>query len=297
MDQMPQPPNMEIPLFGDTSPPTRSRRGAIFAILAAVVLAVGGVLFALASTGDDVAAPTTTPSSATAEPVAEPSPTQNLKAKGRAFEVVLRWSPPAIQMEDARYEIRRNGTFVGYVVPPARRFTDGDVIPGKKYTYAVRVEAPVGTFSDSVAIRVSTPVPPLGEARVAGTFDVRSEFVSKYGYGDYATPGFGWRFRPKCPTGSCGLSLRDINLEDLTLTLKREGGMYSGSFSGRIGLQCGGTSTVSTGTIELSVAAARVIGSEWRATRLTGALTHRESSQLGCRSSGATLRLRARLYR
>lgn len=295
MDQLPEPPNVEMP-FGETSPPGRSRRRVIVAILAALVLAVAGVLVALAD--ENVAAPTSTPSSPTDEPVADaPLPPRHLKARGRAFEVALRWTAPTIRVAEARYEIRRNGVFVGYVDPPARRFTDDDVIPGKKYTYAVRVEAPVGTFSESVVVRISTPLPPLAEARVAGVFDVRSEFVSKYGYGEYVAPGFGWRFRPGCPSGSCEVSLRDINVEDLTLTLKRDGATYSGSFSGNIGLECSGTPTVSTGTIQLRVEAARVIGSEWRATRLTGTLTHRESSQLGCRSSGATLTLRARIYR
>jgi hypothetical protein len=49
--------------------------------------------------------------------------------------------------------------------------------------------------------------------------------------------------------------------------------------------------------IEFKVVAARVIGQEWRATRIVGTLDQSEPVQPGCTSSSASHSLRARLVR
>jgi hypothetical protein len=42
---------------------------------------------------------------------------------------------------------------------------------------------------------------------------------------------------------------------------------------------------------------AKVLGREWRATRLVGTMRHSEAEQLGCNASGATLALNGKLVR
>ncbi|MGH3024149.1 MAG: hypothetical protein ACRDNI_10880 [Gaiellaceae bacterium] len=89
--------------------------------------------------------------------------------------------------------------------------------------------------------------------------------------------------------------MRGINDSSIRARLERSGATYRGSYSGRFGLQCGGTPANSRATFELEVAAARVLRGDWRAVRLTGTLSHSEAAQLGCRASEATFALRGRL--
>ena len=78
------------------------------------------------------------------------------------------------------------------------------------------------------------------------------------------------------------------------MVFKRKGGTYTAPLTGRL-FVCGGTPVTSNGTVELRVKMAKVLGREWRATRLVGTMRHSEAEQLGCRSSGATLALNGRL--
>lgn len=276
--------------------PHRRSRWLISVLLLALVIAT--VLVALASADDDPAIDRSVVGSPTPTTIEEPpAPIEELQGRARPYRVTVAWSAPTTLPHDGRYEVRRDGTFVAYVDPPAHRLVDDDVVPGETYRYEIRVEAEAGVFSEPASVRVETPLPLLAEARLQGTFDVRSRFTSKSGYGEYEAPGFGWRFRPKCGEGTCDASVQDILRSELHLVLDRTGGTYRGSYTGRFGLECGGTETISSVTIELRVTKARVIDGAWRATRLTGTLTHRESTQLGCRSSSAALGLRAKLYR
>jgi hypothetical protein len=285
------------PLPSDPAPPPRRRSWIVIAGASlAIVLVVGGVLVALAQR--DETAPQRAAES-DENPVADEVPLippRDLEGKARPSKVALSWLGPASWVEEARYEIRRNDTFIGYVDPPRKRFIDDEVAPGTDYTYEVRVEGPDGTFSDAVSVELSTPLPPLAEARVEGTFDVRSKITDETGYGDYTAPGFGWTLRPACGSGPCGFTLRDIVRDDLKLSLTRQKLTYTGTFSERFEIQCEGTGVISNGTVVLRVAKARVLDGEWRATRLTGTLSHQEAAQLGCRSSSATLSLTATLY-
>lgn len=288
----PQPLGMDAP----GGRPTRSRW--LLVAIVAVVIALGavGLTAVVAGDGDgpgDLAIPT----SQTPSPPAELSAAQDLDAKARPYRVVLTWATPSTLPERAHYEVRRDDTHVGDVDPPTHRFVDDDVVPGERYRYEVRVVTSDGTFSDPAVVRVRTPLPPIVEARLQGTFDVKSRFTAKSGYGNYDAPGFGWRFRPKCGDGPCDVALADILHDELRITLRRSGGTYRGTYTGKFTLACGNTDIVSSVTLELRVATASVIDGSWRATRLAGTLSQRESSQLGCSSSSATLALTAKLYR
>ena len=282
---------------GDPLKPEKSRtRFAIVGVLVAAALIVGGIVAAIAAGGDDdpAAASPQVSDSPSPEAVA-PIPPASLKAKAKPFVVMLTWTGPLPTDPLDRYEVQRNGAFIGYATPAERKYRDTSALPGKRYRYQLRVETEGGVFSDPVRVRIKTPIPPLVQARVDGTFDARTSFNSKVGYGDYTAPTFGWEFTPICPTGPCAVRLRDSFYDDLRIKLNRNGATYTGSFSGKIGLQCQGTPSTSTGSITLRVARARVVGGEWRATLLEGTMTHQEAAQLGCRSGSANLSVRARL--
>jgi hypothetical protein len=300
---MEQPPTVEPAAFppapggaDDPLKPEKSRtRLAIVGVLVVATLIVGGIVAAIATGGRDDQAEASPPVSDSPSPEAvAPTPPASLKARAKPFVVVLTWTGPLPDDPLDRYEVHRNGTFIGYATPAERKYRDTSALPGKRYRYEVRVETEDGVFSDPVRVRIKTPIPPLVQARVEGTFDARTSFNSKVGYGDYTAPTFGWELTPVCASGPCAVRLRDSFYDDLRIKLNRSGGSYAGSFSGQIGLQCQGTPSTSTGSITLRVAKARVVDGEWRATLLEGTMTHQEAAQLGCRSGSANLSVRAR---
>ena len=301
---MEQPPTVEPTVFPSPTPPgaddplkpdRRRSRVGIVGVLVAASLIVGGIVFAIARGGEDEQAEAAPKVSDSPSPeVVEPVPPTSLKARAKPFVVVLTWTGPVPTDPLDRLEVQRNGTFIGYATFGERKYRDTSALPGKRYRYELRVETQDGVFSDPVRARVRTPVPPLLQARVEGTFDARTSFTSKVGYGDYVAPTFGWEFTPVCTSGPCSVRLRDSFYDDLRIKLNRSGASYAGSFTGKIGLQCQGTPSTSTGSITLRVSKARVVDGEWRATLLEGTMNHQEAAQLGCRSGSASLRVRAR---
>lgn len=301
---MEQPPTVEPQVLppapggaDDPLKPEKNRtRLAIVGVLVAAALIVGGIVAAIAAGGGDdpAAAPPQVSDSPSPEAV-EPVPPTSLDARAKPFVVVLTWTGPVPTDPLDRLEIQRNGAFIGYATFGERKYRDTSALPGKRYRYELRVETQDGVFSDPVRVRVRTPVPPLLQARVEGTFDARTSFTSKVGYGDYVAPTFGWEFTPVCASGPCDVRLRDSFYDDLRIKLNRTGASYAGSFAGQIGLQCQGTPSTSTGSITLRVSKARVVAGEWRATLLEGTMNHQEAAQLGCRSGSANLSVRARL--
>ena len=303
MGQVPsvEPPPPRTP-FAASGPPTERpprRTAPIVAVLAIVVaLVVGAIAVAVSAGGERVQNDVGQPGGAESGPSPEvvvPPPPGTLEAKTSPFEVLLTWSGPAPDDPLDRYEIRRDDVFVGYVSPPLRRFTDLDVVPGERYVYEVRVETTEGAYSDAAKLRARTPVPPLKEARLQGTFDVRTTFVSKTGYGDYAAPTFGWKLSPTCESGPCSAKVRDNGWDELRFTLVRDGRTYEASFTGRAHLECLDTPSTTTISIAVHVAKARVLDAEWRATKLTGTVRHSEVAQLGCVPASATLSMNATL--
>ena len=305
----------QVPSVEPPPPPTRSaasgppterpprRTAPVVAILAIVVALVVGAIAVAVSAGGDRAQDDVSPpgdadggSGPSPEVVVPPTP-GTLEAKTSPFLVLLTWSGPVPDDPLDRYEIRRDDVFIGSLLSSLRRFTDRDVVPGERYVYEVRVETTEGAYSDAAKLRVRTPVPPLKEARVQGTFDVRATFVSKTGYGDYPAPTFGWKLSPTCGSGPCSVEVRDNRWDELRFTLARDGGTYEASFTGRGYLECRGTPGTSTISISVHVAKAKVIGGAWRATKLSGTFRHSEVAQLGCGSSSATLSVNATLVR
>jgi hypothetical protein len=267
----------------------------LVALPVAAIVLVAAVVFLIANADEEPvrAAPAAPSPSSSATPVPLIAP-QDVKARARPFKVTLTWTHPNPYENDG-FEIRRNGEWIGSVEKGATRFVDDDPVIGKERTYEITATTDDGRLSEPVSIDVTTPLPPLTEARVAGTFDVRGEVISSYHIDDYDHASYGWRFTPSCVTRACGGRLHD-EVNDITMVVKRTGGTYTAPFTGRL-LVCNGTPVTSNGTVELHVKKARLIRGEWRAIRLIGTMRHSEAQQLGCNASGATLDLNGKLVR
>jgi hypothetical protein len=137
--------------------------------------------------------------------------------------------------------------------------------------------------------------PPLREARLAGSFTIRTRIVAKSGYGTYVAPIFRWRFTPVCGNGACDVRWRDLHDGSIHGRLAREGARYRGSYTGYFYMECSGAHVTSTLALGLRVVKVRMLGDDWRATRLVGSVRQREGAQLGCHSSEARLAVHARL--
>lgn len=139
--------------------------------------------------------------------------------------------------------------------------------------------------------------PPLREARLVGSFTVRTRILTKSGYGTYVAPIFGWRFRPVCRENACNVRWRDLHDRSIHSKLARHGVRYRGSYAGYFYMECSSARVTSSLGLRLKVVKARMLGNEWRATRVVGSVHQREETQLGCHSSEARLALQGRLRR
>lgn len=308
MDRSPEPPSpvaspadditLVLPeptqLIGPASPPPpRRSRLRLAALIAGIVIAGAGVAVALVlSQGDrDVStvAEATTPSPSPSPTILAPA---GLTAEAGAFSVELRWTQPLGGGTEIRgFNVYRDGVFTGFVTQANTTFTDEEVAPGKDYTYEVAALGS-GLLSEKVSVPVKTTIPPLGQARLGGIYNVRLKDTFHSGF-DTFSGGYtdGWRFRPRCATGSCDVVWINMNDRDLRARFTRKGRTYRGSDSGPFNVNCGSTTVVSTVTIELRVVRARAINGEWVATRLKGTMEQTEASQLGCVFSRATYAL------
>jgi hypothetical protein len=163
---------------------------------------------------------------------------------------------------------------------------------------------PTGTrdTTTTAAAQVATSAeppgpPPVREARLAGSFTVRTRILAKSGYGTYIAPIFGWRFTPVCANGACDVRWRDLHDRRIHGVLSRHGGRYRGSYTGYFYMDCSGSRVTSALRLGLRVAKARMLGDDWRATRLVGSVRQREGAQLGCHGSSARLAVHARVRR
>lgn len=262
---------------------------------AAVVIAVVFVVTACMGEGEGdagtegssvaLASPTTT-----TDRVLPPS---DFVARATPFRVVLTWASPPEEVET--YAIYRDGFALTRDLPGSETsFSDDTATPGAAYTYEIQAHAGRSN-SDRVAVGVETLLPPLKAARLAGDFAINVRILSQSGYGEYTPSTYGWRFRPRCKEGACNVVWRDLHERRIRATLQRRGARYQGSYTGFFWIECGGARSTSSVTLDLRVTMARVIGNEWRATRVRGTLHQSESSQLGCGSSEAAVAVRGRL--
>jgi hypothetical protein len=168
---------------------------------------------------------------------------------------------------------------------------DGAATPGGTRDTTTTGAAQVSTSAEPQEPR------PLREARLAGSFTVRTRIVAQTGYGTYVAPIFGWRLTPLCGERACDVRWHDLHDRSIHGVLSRHGARYRGSYTGYFYMDCSGAHVTSALRLRLRVVKARMLGDDWRATRLVGSIRQREGTQLGCHGSEARLAVHAHLRR
>lgn len=279
--------------------PDRGRGGKVWVALAVAVIplvvSVGLAAMRGSDPTDEAGARASDPASAspTVDPLRAP---RSAKAAASAFEVVVTWKPSPGRAPDT-YAVFRDGEIIAHVPSTPFRVVDTGLVPMTRYTYWIVADDAEGSKGPPAVVRVTTEAGTPAEARLSGTFDVSLETTSRYGYGDDPVDEWsaGMRFVPDCKGGPCDVEARDIHGGFPMITLTRDGAVYTGSGSGRIGVTCGGTEVTSSLRYQIRVTAGKTVGGVWRATKFTGTLSQSEPTQLGCRASGSTSSLQGRL--
>jgi hypothetical protein len=285
---LPASPNAAIgPTPAGGSP--RRRRWPLIAIVAgAVLLVLGGIGAVVASSGDSSAAasPSAPAPSPSTPPPGRPS---NVHAAAGAFQVKLTWHASDEGSPPIRYDIRRNGDFVGQAKGSATSFTDNDPVPGERYRYTVTA---VGADQQHAvaSVAVATEGAPPGTAALVGTFNVRLHNTANSGFVSFGSSNVnnGWRFTPQCDKPPCTTQMRNINSKKMIVTLKQDGGSYSGSTSVPGLVTCQGHDVTASVTVTIHATQADGVHDSWQVTKFAGTMSQYASAQLGCTSSSAS---------
>jgi hypothetical protein len=268
-----------------SAPPGRRSRWPIVLIVVGAVAVVLAALFATNASSDSPS-PSAAAPSPTVAPPGEPS---NLHAAAGAFQVTIRWHAGSSGSSPTRYDIRRNGDFVGQANASATSFTDKDPVPGTHYTYTVSA---VGADEQrsTASVSVTTKAAPPGTAALVGTFNVHLHNTSNSGFSSFGKTDFnnGWRFQPQCKQPPCNTQLRNINAKKMIVSLKQNGGSYSGSTSVPGLVTCQGHDVTTSVTVTIHMTRADAVRDAWQVTKFTGTMSQSASAQLGCTSSSAS---------
>lgn len=209
----------------------------------------------------------------------------------KPVQVQLVWSASGDISEISVY---RNGTFRKQLSSAVATYRD-QVRPNTRYTYTVVAEAENGA-SHRRSIKFRTRgLPPVGRARLAGTWRVRE----RYAFEDYIEAERGdvvfsrYYFSPKCPSGACDTSVMLWGMPRLRFGLRQGGPRYRGGTTALYN-RCDGVQVPTTFKIELRVTRGRYIAGKWRASQFRGTLERRWASG-GCAGLGSIERLWGRL--
>lgn len=262
----------------------------------ALALGVAGCLGACTSGGgsSEGADETTTQRQASGgeQPTQVPAPA-DVAAAAAPFRVVLTWSLPAGGSAE-RFGLFRDSEPLATVSGSVTTFEDTSTLPGEEYAYEIEAQAG-DVVSERVLVTAKTPMPPLRNARLAGSFNVKGKVVSRSGYGSYEKPVLGWTFKPQCVEGACDVMWRDLHMKRVRSRLNQRGARYHGTYTGPYLIECSGTPSTSSVTLDVRVKTARVVQGKWRATSIVGTMAHSEVAQLGCAAAQARLTIRGRL--
>ena len=284
-----------VPLVPPPPPPSPKRGRTAIVVVAAVValLVVAAAVVAIARNvkhGATAAAisggsATTTDPSTAAVP---PAP-QSLKALAKPFSVSLRWAAGTGEGTVGGYTIYRDNAVLYASSGTGLTYVDKTALPEERYVYAVQAFAPGGVVvsASRASVRVRMPTAPLATARLQGIFNVHLHLTSSYGLSHVGSYTAGWRFRPKCHQGPCGVRMSDLNSDLPSITLGRRGAVYEGSGSDVFGT-CHGTKVTSSFHVTFHVRDAKPSSNEWRVARVEGTFTTSSSAQLGCVAGGTS---------
>jgi hypothetical protein len=276
------------PLPSVTEPPRR-RWPIVVIVVGALILVLGGIGAVVAASGGSSSNASSPSASVPSPSVAPPSTPTNLRAAAGSFQVKLTWHPGTEGSPVTRYDIRRDGAFVGQAKPSASSFTDTDAVPSQHYKYTVTA---VGADQQRAVatVDVSTKGAPPGTAALIGTFNVHLHNTSHSGFSSFANANFnnGWRFQPQCKQPPCTTQLRNINNKKMVISLKQSGGSYTGSTSVAGLVTCQGHDVTTAVTVTIHATQADGVHDTWQITKFAGTMSQSASAQLGCTSSSAS---------
>jgi hypothetical protein len=271
----------------------------VTAAIVILVLVAFGIALVQDSSSDDASVSAVNGSSVSPQPLvpAPPAAPIGVEASAKPFAVVLRWSPDGSAGPIEGYTIYRNGREIGTVTGDgAGRFVDDETLPRLTYVYAVAAFGEDELASEPTEIRVTTPTGPVAAARVEGTFAVKIDERSTFGY---ATSGGdasgGWTFTPRCDEGPCDVKVDRILRKASTVMLERRSARYRATGRAELGVKCSGTRIASRYDIQMRVVDAKTVEGEWLAVRIEGTFVHREAAQRGCVAGGAELAFTGKL--
>lgn len=179
-------------------------------------------------------------------------------------------------------EVTRDGIRMELLTGGEVRFVDSDVIPGSRYTYEVTALAG-SQRSQPQALPARTPVPPIGEARLDGSFRVVFVVLESTLAGQQGNAPERWEFEPVCPDGPCDTRLRAA--EDgfsVRLAYFPARGRYEGLGVEKGGFRCDGVPNDARTHLMFRVLRARVIDGAWTASKLTGRIKQDDFGEVSC---------------
>lgn len=209
--------------------------------------------------------------------------------------VALSWTRPDGELE--AFEIVRDGAVLVEAGPRAVTVEIDDLLIDRSYTFGVRAVGDGGTGPTRVS--VDTPVPPLAEAQLTGSYRVRERVRSATNLSglegiDDPRPGRTiantWGFSSVCAGDAGACPTRWFSWGPLAHDQDR----YDGSFHGRPARCAGGKKTPTTVEMHLVVERGRAADGRWLVGRFHGTTTVSFSCPEGGARSVGTLELEAR---
>jgi len=211
-----------------------------------------------------------------------PSPVELKQGKLAPHEVALQWSPPPDSPEPDQYIVLGNTKTLA-TVELASHGSQSYQLTGldSGTAYSLQVQAvwlQGGTSAPSTPLPVTTPDPPIGDARLQGdgvpvSFKVTGTNWKEVPAGKTFTNK--WSFTPSCSNGPCNVALtgnfgEEDTAKTFELTLNRSGATYSGSTKTSIS-NCRGKPVQNTVSVTITVNHAS--GPDWLADGWTGSIS------------------------
>ena len=242
-----------------TAAPRRRRRWPLIALAAVVVVA--GLAAGLV-----VWAPWTVP------PVLRPAGL--VAGPATTNSISFRWSRPATGPLPDKYLIVSYGAVTGSVPGTATSYRRAGLTPGSTYKYSVVAVRGGKRSPPSAAVATSTLTPPISQARLQGSWNVRVKYLhpasrSRNGTGT-------WFFSPVCTTGACDVTVSTAGGRfSFTMKLARAGARYRGRAVVNF-YRCGprGSSIPDLTTLNIRLRATHAVGEGqvWAATSWAGTM-------------------------
>lgn len=199
---------------------------------------------------------------------------------GSDWALDLTWASTGAMPFD-HYEVWRDGDAVDAWVDAAT-WTDRDVEPGTRYRYAVIGVAADGSRTRPERSTIDTDTPPVGDARLEGSFVMVMHAEASEGVDDPVNGGrVVFRFDPVCGRGACSTrwTVRD---RETDMTLTRDGSIYVGRDHTPLLIRnCFGDEVDERVRARFRVVEAASRDGRWRAVGIEGAVTER-SAWSGC---------------